>query len=210
MFFDAPDGTRLFAPDLALAVRTYTVPELEAIIRQGVRPDGRSLVFAMPSAMFWELADDDLGAIIAYLRTQKPGVELGTSRLGPLARLFLFRQELGTILAAEEIEHEKARANPAILPSLQRGRYLAKTICTECHGLDLRGIPMESIPSLAIVAAYSEEAFFTLMREGVPIGDRELDLMARVARGRTVYLTDDEIRALHRYLQTLAGTTKSM
>jgi len=206
-----PDGSRFLAPDLARAVRSYSAPELEGIIRHGVRPDGTSIILGMPSFMFQDLTDEDLGAIIAYLRTQQPGEDLGKSHFGPIGRLVLlmYKRQYGTILAAEEIEQHMGRAQPALQASLQQGRYLAMTSCTECHGYDLRGFPDDTAPSLAIAVAYSEEDFLTLMRTGVPLGGRELDLMARVVKGRTAYLTDDEIRVLHRYLQTLAGTATS-
>jgi hypothetical protein len=41
--------------------------ELEAAIRHGVRPDGRSLRI-MPSATYADLADDDLAALLGFVR----------------------------------------------------------------------------------------------------------------------------------------------
>ncbi len=87
VFIDEPMLAKLIAPNLTAAVRTYSDAELARIIRRGVRPDGRSVV-GMPSEMFSPLTDEDLGRIIAYLRSvppqQGPGREV---RLGPLARL---------------------------------------------------------------------------------------------------------------------------
>lgn len=74
-----------------------------------------------------------------------------------------------------------------------------------CHGGDLRGSPDGSTPALAIAAAYTLDEFARLMSTGVALGDRELDLMARVARGRFAHFTDDEVAAVHAYLQTLAS-----
>ncbi len=71
----------------------------------------------------------------------------------------------------------------------------------------MRGYPGDT-PTLAIVAAYSLDDFTRLMRTGTALGGRELnEMMTGVARGRTAYLTDEEIAALHGYLQTLAGET---
>lgn len=209
IMFDMPDGTRVFAPDLGRAAQTYSIQELDRLIRHGIRPDGTSLILGMPSDMFHHLSDEDFAAIIAFLRSQAPGdVRHPDPRIGPLARLFLFqyKQIFGTILAAEMIDHDMPRIVPAKDDVTTYGRYLALTVCTECHGADLRGMPNDFAPSLALVSAYSVEDFRKLMRTGEPIGGRQLELMARVAVSRFSHLTDREISSLHAYLQTLAGT----
>jgi cytochrome c553 len=209
VFFEVPDGTAVVAPDLGRVAREYSVEELERVIRHGVRPDGTSVIVPMPSAMFYHLSDDDLGAIIAFLKSQQPGdVPLPSKQVGPLGRLmfFYYRNLIGTVLAAEQIDHDAPRLAPAQTDPSSHGRYLATTICTECHGDDLRGGADDFSPSLAIVAAYSLDDFRKLMRTGEPLGGRELDLMARVALSRFAHFSDSEISDLHAYLATLAST----
>lgn len=206
---EIPDGTRLVAPDLSRAVRKYSIEELERVIRHGIRPDGTSVIALMPSSMFYRLSNQDLGAIIAFLKTQAPGNEqLPVTRFGPLGRLLLFYYKLseGSILAAETIDHSAPRVIPARSGASAQGRYLAMTVCTECHGEDLRGFPDESVPTLAIVAGYTIGDFRKLMRKGEPIGGRTLDLMAEVAQSRFSHFSDPEIISLHTYLQTLASS----
>ena len=87
------------------------------------------------------------------------------------------------------------------------GGYLARTSCTECHGLDLRG--GDTAPDLRIVAGYSFEAFAWLMRRGKALGNRELSLMSRVARGRFSHFTDQELRVLYTYLISPAAMPDS-
>jgi hypothetical protein len=60
-------------------------------------------------------------------------------------------------------------------------------------------------PSLIIVAGYSEQDFATLMRTGIALGGRKLDLMREVALGRFSHFTDAEVEALHSYLKTLVN-----
>ena len=209
VFFDAPDGTRVVAPSLSQAVRTNSIEELERMIRHGIRPDDTSVLVAMPSPMFYNLSDSDLGMIIAFLKSQEASEEpLPKTRVGPLARLFFFyyKQMLGSIMAAELIDHGATRIDPTTKEGVASGRYLSKTVCTECHGDDLRGSPDGWSPTLAIVASYSIDDFRRLMREGVPTGDRELDVMAKVALSRFTNFSDSEINQLHAYLQTLAKT----
>lgn len=208
IFFDLPDGTRVVAPDLARAVRKYSIEDLERLIRHGVKLDETSVILIMPSEMFYNLSDKDLGSIVAFLKSQQPGdEEIPGTKFGPLGRLLLFfiTQMVDTFLAAEMIDHDEPRIDSSSQEPLTHGRYLALTICTECHGSDLRGAPDGSAPNLAVAAAYSIENFKMLMRTGVPIGDRELDLMAYVAVRRFSNFTDEEIGALHTYLNSFSG-----
>jgi cytochrome c553 len=209
IFFDVPDGTRVVAPNLSLTARNYSTAELERMIRHGIRPDDTSVLVAMPSTMFYNLSDSDLGKIIAFLKSQDANDEqLPGTKVGPLARLFFFyyKQMLGSIMAAELIDHSAKRIDPATYEGAASGHYLSMTICTECHGDNLRGSPDGWTPTLALVAGYSIEDFRKLMREGIPTGDRELDVMAKVALSRFTNLSDAEIDNLHAYLQTLAST----
>jgi len=88
-----------------------------------------------------------------------------------------------------------------------RGAYLARTSCTECHGLDLRG--SDPAPDLRIAAAYSLEAFRGLMRSGKALGNRELPLMSSVARERFTHFTDRELRELYAFLIVRAAKRDS-
>jgi hypothetical protein len=84
--FDQPMIAHVVAPNLTAAVHKYSDAELVAIIRNGVRPGGRSLLI-MPSDVFVVLTDEDLGRIIAFLKSlpSVPGPSAEIS-LGPGAR----------------------------------------------------------------------------------------------------------------------------
>ena len=208
-FVDIPWVTRLVAPNLTAVVASQSDAELERVIRHGVRKDGRS-VWGMPSSMFHHLSDEDLARIIAFLRSvpvsEGPETEVW---IGPLWRLELARWQLGMVEnlylpLAEEISRDAPWISSGTESAgRDRGRYLAVTICSECHGMRLAGDVEGSTPNLAIVAAYSEEDFFRLMRTATPLGGRELGLMGLVARERFAQLTDAEIRDLYRYLHSL-------
>src|SRR6516165_8799357 len=68
VMFDRPMIARIIAPDITSAVHRYTDPQLTAVIRQGVRPGGRS-VLVMPSEAFLALTDADLGRILGFLKS---------------------------------------------------------------------------------------------------------------------------------------------
>ena len=65
-----------------------------------------------------------------------------------------------------------------------RGRYLAQTVCSSCHGTHLRGDsnPDFVSPDLGVVAAYSPDAFVQLLRKGEALGGRELSTMGPWSR----------------------------
>lgn len=191
-------------PDLTWLVRQYDDAQLELVIRHGIKPDGRSVIEFMPSEMFSHLSDEGLGAIIAFLRSLPPanGTRSGL-HFGPLGRTMI---AVGRIsFAAQHLKEPVTHAPPNRVDPVALGRYLALSSCTECHGSKLSGSKgMMKTPDLRIAAAYSLEQFTRLMREGVPLGGRELGLMKSVSTGRFTHFTDDEIRALHTYLQIRA------
>jgi cytochrome c553 len=209
VFIDEPLLAKLVAPNLTAAVRMYSDAELARIIRRGVRPDGRS-VLGMPSEMFSPLTDADLGRIIAYLRSRPPQSGPGREvRLGPLARLGIVTGQYAPAAFGVRQADSAARAFPPPGDSTAPGAYLARTVCTECHGLELEG--GETTPDLVIVTGYSLEAFTTLLRTGQPAGNRELRLMKQVALKRSRHFTDAEIGALYLFLRARAesrDTTK--
>jgi cytochrome c553 len=202
VMFDQPMIARIVAPNLTSAVHRYNDAQLAGIIRQGVRPDGRSLLI-MPSEAYVALTDEDLGRILAYLRSvpavEGPGPSVSA---GPLGRLGLAAGQFKTAaqLIADAPAPPQATGDEASL-----GRYLAWTTCAACHGTDLRGSsnPDFTSPTLQVVAAYSAESFLRLMRTGVALGDRQLPVMGPQARQNLKFLTDAEIAALYAYLRAL-------
>jgi mono/diheme cytochrome c family protein len=191
---------RIVAPNLTKAQREYSDAELDGIIRYGIRPNGKSVI-AMPSGTFAVLTDQDLSAIVSYLRSLpvRDGPARGV-RLGPLARVLLATGRISP--AAEEAERasQLTKSYPAPSDSNWTGAYLARTTCTQCHGLDLRGRPDGRPPDLKIAGLYPLDAFTHLMRTGKAPGEREIGLMSRVARDHLSNFTDAEIVSLHRYL----------
>jgi mono/diheme cytochrome c family protein len=207
VFIDNLLLARLVAPNLTTAVRRYANVDLVRIIRRGVRPDGLSVI-GMPSEMFNGLTDEDLGEILAYLRSvpPRPG-PAPERRLGPVARVGFVAGKLRP--AAELVRRASLLTGtwPQDGDSTAPGAYLARTSCTECHGLDLRG--GEPAPDLRIAAGYSFEGFRGLMRTGKALGDRELPLMSRVARHRFSHFTDQELRELYAFLVARAAKRDS-
>ncbi len=199
-FADANKGVIVAAPNLTQKIREYSPAEFARAVRHGVRPDGTSVQPAMPAFAFYSMSDQDMGTIMSYIASlpASAGIE-SNFRLLPIGwfRWLASRLPPNT---AELIDHEAVRPDPAINGDpVARGRYLAESICTECHGNNGR-LRVPTTPDLAIAANYSRDDFFHLMRTGEALGNRAIDHhMVEVAKYRYVYLHDDEIDALYRY-----------
>ncbi|MEZ0243457.1 MAG: cytochrome c [Sphingomonas sp.] len=184
------------APGIARRIADYTDPELLRLIRHGVKRDGTSL-FVMPTAAHRFIADDDMGKLIAWLRTLRPGPKDANQpmRYGPLGRFALLT---GGVKPSFQIDTVAERTRPA------GGRYWYDSVCSECHKL---GAPFTTesgqvAPPLASMASsYSPEAFRTLLRTGVPPSGRDLGLMKEVPTEATYAMSDAEIAATHDYLK---------
>lgn len=209
IFVDHPMFGRLIAPNLTRIRSEYTDADFVRLLRHGVRPDGTGVLPAMPAQAFTHLSLADLAAIMAYVRSVAPVADsLPSTRLAlPLRGMIVF----GVLqMVPDLIDHE--RVAPASTPSgdpVRLGEYLARSICTECHGPDLKGQDRLMItPHLAVAASYPPEEFHKLLRTGLGLGNRELGAMTNAAL-RFSHFTDEEIDALHAYLKRFAASGAS-
>jgi cytochrome c553 len=208
VLFDDPMIARVVAPDLTASMLRYRDDEIAGIVKSGVRPDGRSMV-VMPSDVLKLLADEDLGLIIAFLRSVPAAAGPGPDFwVGPIGRIGIAGGQLKTMA---QLLAEATAPPDAADRSATHGRYLASTICAHCHATNLAGAPAgpgtDASPPLQIVAAYSPEAFTQLLRTGVALGDRKLGMMRDVALASLSKLTDEEIADLYQYLRALPVST---
>lgn len=183
-------------------------------IRDGVAPDGRSLLF-MPAQDPSGLGDADMGDLLAYLHSV-PAVQRVTpaNRVGPIARVSFVLGRM-PLLPAELVDHAAAAhpaQSPPVGPTVAYGAYLA-TSCSGCHHEDFAGGHLSGTPASwpdaanltsgpGGLATWSEADFKTALRDGIVPGGRKLQaeyMPIRVTRN----FTDEEIRALYVYLRSL-------
>jgi mono/diheme cytochrome c family protein len=189
--------------------RIYSDEDWVRSIQHGVGHDGRAL-FIMPSQAFTHVSQEDMGALIAYLKSV-PSVDSAwpERRIEPVARVMM---ALGAFppFAVEVIDHTRpSQAAPQPGVTVAYGEYLTRT-CTECHGAELNGKPFgppgEEVPSPNLtpggpLAGWREEDFVRTMRSGVTPGGRTLsEDMPWKAFGQ---MTDEELQAVWLYLQSL-------
>ena len=205
-------------PDAATGIGRRSDGDLARILRYGVRADGRA---AFP-LMEFQLTDEDLTAVVSFLRSQRPA-----TLAVPEHQLSL----LGKALMAFAIAPVTPPPAPAKSPTgatVERGAYLANHVssCVACHtnrGSDgaLVGPPfgggqrmdvavdtadvfvtpnLTPDPQTSPIGAWSEDAFLARFRAG------ELFPGTPMPWGAFKRLTDDDLRAIYRYLRSLPPT----
>jgi mono/diheme cytochrome c family protein len=134
--FHLPVGTfRVpnITPDATTGIGRYRDEEIARMLRYGVRPDGEVLVPFMP---FADLSDEDLTALISFLRSQPP-VEhrVRPHDVNPLGRVVKAFVLSPRGPSRPPVVHVERAASAAY------GRYLAHSVgnCVACHTkVDLR------------------------------------------------------------------------
>jgi Cytochrome c553 len=179
-------------------------------IRHGINPEGKPIFMSAVNSTS-QLSDEDLGAIIAYLKTILPVDHVTNGvRFKPLAKI-LFGAGMFGKLPAEAISHEIHVTAPERGASVEYGGYLVSTNdCHDCHGQELAGakFPDQSIslitPNLTPggeVGFWSEEEFINTIRTGITPSGHQLS--EHMPWETYKYFTDDELKAIYMYLRSL-------
>ena len=189
----------------------FTTEDYVRAIRHGIDRAGKPIFMtAVPSTA--HLSDEDLGAIIAYLKTIPPVDHTIRERhFTPLARILLAAGMLGK-LPAESVSHEIHVSAPARGTTTEYGEYLVNTNdCHVCHGQNLNGgsYPDPTIKKISPnltpggeLGFWTEEQFINTIRTGKTPGGHELNpefMPWKIYR----LFDDDELKAIWLYLQSL-------
>lgn len=187
---------------------TYTTEDWIRAIRHGVAGDGTPIMI-MPSQEFAHIGKEDLTALIAYLESLPPiDNELPPTEIRLLGRVII-KHAGANLFYADEIDHEAPiQPAPEPTPTAAYGNYLYNIVCTDCHGANFQGGPHPDpagppVPALTAAAVWPTEAFRRTLRTGVTPGKVELDPKYMPWQAFR-HMTDEEITALHRYLQVEA------
>src|SRR5690606_4143390 len=109
-------------------VGRYSDGEIARVLRHAVKPDGSML---LPFMEFQNLADEDLTAIISYLRAA-PGVRSDPGRSEPN---FIGRAMLAMVMRPAGPASPPPATAPSTGVTVERGEYLANRVagCAACH-----------------------------------------------------------------------------
>ena len=209
VMMDDPVFARLAASNLTEGrggIAGYSDSDYERAIRHGVGRGGRALFF-MPAEAYQVMSDPDLAAMIGYLRTL-PAVDRETPapRIGPIARMLYLGGKF-PLLPVELVRHDERPPVPPAGETVEYGEYLGTVGgCRACHGAGLAGTGDPSAPDItrARLAAWSEADFFRALREGRRPDGSVID-PSKMPWVRSGQMTDEEIRAVWRYVRSLPG-----
>jgi mono/diheme cytochrome c family protein len=193
---------------------TYTDQDWIHAIRHGVRPNGTALLF-MPATEFYFLSDEDLGDVIAYIKSAPPvDHELPVSTLSWTGKIVMTLVPTITFIPAELIPHTAPRPTaPEVAITSQYGEYLTYS-CKVCHGLTMSGGPIPGFPSSwpaapnltfgegSVLPSWTEQGFSNTIRTGVTPEGRKLRSQYMPWRSYK-FMNDLELKAVWVYLQAL-------
>lgn len=123
--FEDPGFTAIspnITPDRDTGIGRWTDAQIALAIREGRRPDGTLIGLLMPIGLYRGIADDDLSAMVAYLRSVPP-----VKSVAPKSRYIMpppaWSPPVSTVAAVPPSDR------------LAYGRYLAGPLghCIECH-----------------------------------------------------------------------------
>ncbi|MBT3189263.1 MAG: c-type cytochrome [Anaerolineae bacterium] len=211
MFFDDPGLVTIPAPNLTSGAggvsAIYTDSDWVLALRHGVGADGRGLLF-MPSQHYAHFSDEDLGAMIAYLKTL-PAVDNAFSARSarPPLKLLL---GLGIIpMPVDIIDHMVPPTAPVPSPNAAYGEHLVTvSICKDCHGPKLAGATDPNAPQGPNLTpggelqSWSEDDFFSAMRSGIVPSGRILN-SNEMPWNQYSNMTDEELQAIWAFLSSL-------
>lgn len=204
------DSANLTAGDGGVGSK-FTTDDYVRAIRHGINPEGRPIF--MPAVFSTsQLSDDDLDAIIAYLKTVPPvDHQTNGQNFKPLAKIMLAAGMLGK-LPVEAVSHETKVSAPEKGVSVEYGEYLVNTNdCRVCHGQELAGGPFPD-PTVKKISPnltpggelgfWTEDQFINTIRTGITPGGHELDPEFMPWQDYRMFY-DDELMAIWMYLQSL-------
>jgi mono/diheme cytochrome c family protein len=129
---DSPAFTAIapnITQDKATGIGAWTDDQIVVAIRDGKRPDGSLIGPPMPFSQYRHMADTDVRAIVAYLRTVPPIANKAAKSTFHIPLPPAYGPPVGTVAA------------PAPADTIAYGAYLAGPLghCVECHTPMLEG-----------------------------------------------------------------------
>ena len=214
--FGLPPVGTLYAPNLTPSgnIKDWTDGEVIRAIRQGIHKNGRSLL-VMPAENFRNMSDDDVQAVVAYLRSQPAtGGPMPDSQFNVLGALFI---NLFDFRTAQPPVGSVAAPQPG---TPANGKYMVAIIgCRDCHGDQLQGKLDTGQPGpppgpnlTKIVPNWTAEQFMTFFNTGLRPDGSPVPMLTLPGGGTEprmpwpmvrVSTTDDELKAMYSYLHSL-------
>ena len=229
-----PEFGVIYAPNITRhaerGIGRWSDGDVLRLLRTGIRPDGRYVPPYMPKLP--RAADEDLAAIVAYLRSDDPLVA-PTETAPPTSTPGFLTKALARLVWSPLPYPEALLTAPDDSAPLARGRYLANDLldCYGCHSADFKTVDVlhpersagfyqggnrlrdadgQDVVSANLtpdaqtgIGAWSEDALVRALTRG----QRPDGTTTRYPMLPYAALSDADARAIHAYLRTLAPVT---
>jgi mono/diheme cytochrome c family protein len=201
-------------PDSATGIGKYSDGEIARLLRYGVKPDGGAVLDFMP---FHDMSDEDLAAVISFLRSQKPVhkviPEHEYNTTGKVVKAFLVKPVGPSGLVPKSVKRDSSAAY---------GEYLAMSVanCNGCHTQrDMKGgyigepfagggpfvepgkitlTPPNLTPDKSsTIYAWSQQDFLDRFRKG------KLIEHSHMPWNSFKRMSDSDLKAIYKFLRTL-------
>jgi cytochrome c553 len=200
----------LIGSNVTKSIVDYSDGELARLLHHGIKKDGRSLAF-MPVQDFAWLPDDDVAAIVSYLRTLPVLDKVSAPSVVKTLGKVLDRNDKIILDVARRIDHTSGVRAKGATPTVEYGRFLARG-CQGCHGDRFSGGPIPGAPASMPTPLnltphetglrdWSFDDFNKLLNEGVKKNGKRLDPFMPYAS--FAKFDDIERRALWSFLKSL-------
>ncbi|MCB0034161.1 MAG: c-type cytochrome [Anaerolineales bacterium] len=215
VFIDGELGSYVTAPNLTSGQGgiggSYSDADWERAIRHGIGRDNRALTI-MPSNFYQHYSDEDLGAMIAYLKSV-PAVDndLGQRQVGFPGTIIFGVMAFDDVTRINGIDHATVgqQSAPAGV-TVEYGEYLATiAACSECHAANLAGIvgddgppPGPNLTPGGELGSWTEADFIQTIRTGQTPSGEQLN-GEEMPWPSLSQMTDTELQAIWTYLQSL-------
>ncbi|MBK6814026.1 MAG: hypothetical protein IPG82_00915 [Saprospiraceae bacterium] len=198
------------------ATEHYSDIDYVRTFRHCLNPQGKALT-VMPSESIGLLSDEDLGCLIAYLKTLDPIEKTqGPTNFTLMAKIMSGAGLFGDLYPYDIIDHNAVHhlKSPPKSIKAEYGAYMAGFHgCKTCHGTQLAGgispdpssPPVPNITPGGNVAKWTVNQFRESMRTGKTPENKTLDAKFMPWPGIGVH-DDEELEALYNYLKSLPAT----
>ena len=212
-------------PDSTTGIGRYSDPEIARMLRYGVRPHGRA---AVPFMQFERMSDEDIVAIISYLRSNQPVKNAVRNQQPNL----LGKTIMTFVIKPNPLDNKAPKLSPPTAPTVERGEYLVNYVaeCAGCHTLrDLRtgaytgphlgggfDFPSDVDPTMVftppnltndptgMTGRMTEDVFVARFRQGMLIKESIMPWKAFST------MHEDDIRAMYRYIRTVPPVSNAV
>lgn len=203
-------------PDKETGLGDVSDDAIARAVREGIGHDGRTLFPVMPYRNYRHMSDEDLAAVIAYIRTLRP-----VRRSTPASEIPF---PINRFINLEPRRIDEPVPPPDMSTPVRRGEYLTTLAsCGDCHtpmtpeGQFLPGLTMAGgnvilhenrTPAAAAnlttsptgIPYYTEDLFVEVIRTGRV---RERKLSDNMPSYHYKDVTDEDLKAIFAHLQTL-------